>query len=443
MKRTAISGIRVFLTLIISLLSFTSLSRGYSVLSHEAIVDAVWRTQIRKILLQRYPTATDAQLREAHAYAYGGCIIQDMGYYPFGDRFFSNLTHYVRSGDFIELMLQDSQNMYEYAFALGAMAHLAADNVGHPSAVNLSVPMIYPKLRRKYGDVVTFNDDPKAHILVEFSFDVVQIAGGGYLPATYHNFIGFKVAKPLLERAFQETYGLNFKDLFESEDLAIGTYRRGASEVIPELTVLAWRKKKKQIRKVIPTVTRRTFVYRISRRQYEAEWGNEYFRPRLLHRVWGRVKPRPTLLARFLVFLFQLLPKVGRLQTLSFQIPTPESERLFVKSFDTTVERYQAELIALDNGQLRLANDDFDTGKPTRAGEYKLADETYAELLDRLAQNRFRGVTPELRKNILTFYGDLSAPNAAKQDPGRWQKMLRELGELKAAQSPTTTPTRN
>ena len=330
MKQTVISRIRVFPALLISLLSFTSLARGYSVLSHEAIIDAVWRTQIRKILLERYPTATDAQLREAHAYAYGGCIIQDMGYYPFGNRFFSNLTHYVRSGEFIEVMLQESQNMYEYAFALGAMAHFAADNVGHPTAVNLSVPMIYPKLRKKYGDVVTFGDDPKAHILVEFSFDVAQIAGGGYLPATYHNYIGFKVAKPLLERSFQRTYGLNFKDLFESEDLAIGTYRRGASEVIPELTVLAWRKKKKQIRKLTPAVTRRTFVYRISRRQYEAEWGNEYIRPRFLRRVWGRVKPRPTLLVKFLVFVFQLLPKVGRLQTLSFRIPTPEAERLFV-----------------------------------------------------------------------------------------------------------------
>ncbi len=274
MKRIVIPGIRVLPALLISLLSSTSLSRGYSVLSHEAIIDAVWRTQIRKILLERYPTASDAQLREAHAYAYGGCIIQDMGYYPFGDRFFSNLTHYARSGEFIEVMLQESQNMYEYAFALGAMAHFAADNVGHPTAVNLSVPMIYPKLRKKYGDVVTFGDDPKAHMLVEFSFDVVQIAGGGYLPATYHNFIGFKVAKPLLERSFQKTYGLNFKDLFSSEDLAIGTYRRGASEVIPELTVLAWRKKKKQIRKLTPTVTRRAFVYRISRQQYEAEWGN-------------------------------------------------------------------------------------------------------------------------------------------------------------------------
>ena len=165
--------------------------------------------------------------------------------------------------------------------------------------------------------------------------------------------------------------------------------------MIPELTVLAWRKKKKQIRKLTPAVTRRTFVYRISRRQYEAEWGNEYIRPRFLRRVWGRVKPRPTLLVKFLVFVFQLLPKVGRLQTLSFRIPTPEAERLFVKSFDTTVERYRAELIALDSGQLRLANEDFDTGKPTRAGEYKLADETYAELLDRLAQNRFRAPTTD------------------------------------------------
>ncbi len=441
MKRTAISGMQILPALLISLLGFPPSSQGYSVLSHEAIIDAVWRTEIRKILLERYPTAIDAQLREAHAYAYGGCIIQDMGYYPFGDRFFSDLTHYVRSGDFIQAMLQQSQNMYEYAFALGALAHFAADNVGHPMAVNRSVPLIYPKLRLEYGDVVTFGDDPKAHVLVEFSFDVVQIAGSGYQPATYHNFIGFKVAKPLLERAFQTTYGLNFKDLFESEDLAIGTYRRAASEVIPEMTVLAWRKKKKEIRSLTPTATRRAFVFKLSRRQYEAEWGEEYIRPRFLHRVWGRVKPQPTVLARILVFLFQLLPKVGRLQTLSFRIPTPETERLFVKSFDTTVERYREELKTLDRGQLRLANEDFDTGKPTRAGEYKLADETYAELVDRLARNRFRAASPELRANILSFYVDPSAPNAAKDDKGRWEKVLRELDELKvSAGSPAATP---
>ncbi|MGH9354880.1 MAG: zinc dependent phospholipase C family protein, partial [Terriglobia bacterium] len=143
---------------------------GYSVLSHEALIDAAWDPVIVPILAARFPHATKAQLQEARAYAYGGCVIQDMGYYPFGNRFFSNLTHYVRTGGFVEALLNDSRSPDEYAFALGALSHYVADNTGHPLAVNLSVPDMYPKLRRKYGKRVTYEDDPRAHIMVEFSF---------------------------------------------------------------------------------------------------------------------------------------------------------------------------------------------------------------------------------------------------------------------------------
>src|SRR5205823_11072429 len=143
---------------------------------------------------------------EAHAYAYGGCVIQDMGYYPLGSHLFSDLTHYVRSGDFVMAMLRDAQNANEYAFAVGAMAHYAADNTGHPLAVNRAVPLLYPKLKAKFGNRVTFMQSPKHHVLVEFSFDVVQVAAGAYAPESYHAHIGFKVAKPLLEQAFHETY---------------------------------------------------------------------------------------------------------------------------------------------------------------------------------------------------------------------------------------------
>jgi hypothetical protein len=96
---------------------------GYSVLTHEAIVDLLWADHIKKLLLKRFPDATDDQLREAHAYAYGGSVIQDMGYYPFGNKEFSNLVHYVRSGDFVIALLHDAGDINEYAFALGALSH--------------------------------------------------------------------------------------------------------------------------------------------------------------------------------------------------------------------------------------------------------------------------------------------------------------------------------
>jgi hypothetical protein len=431
MKRSLLTA-PVVLFLPALILTSASVSQGYSVLSHEAIVDAAWEDGIRAILLKRYPIASSAQLREAHAYAYGGCIIQDMGYYPFGNRFFSNLTHYVRSGDFIMALFQESQNMYDYAFALGALAHYAADNVGHPLAVNRSVPIIYPKLHMRYGDVATFEDDPKAHILVEFSFDVVQLAGAGYMPETYSNFVGFRASKPLLDRAFQRTYGLDLRDLFASEDLAIGTYRRGASEIIPQMTRIAWKKKKKEIQKLRPDVNRKEFVYKLSRRDYDLKWGTEYQNPNLFHRNWGEKDAKPGPLARILVFLFRIFPKVGPLQTLSFKLPTPETERMFVQSFKSTLKQYEDELAKLQNGHTDFVNADCDTGKPTHAGDYRLADETYANLLDRLAKTNFAKVSPELRENILAYYGNPSAPIATKQDKERWDRVLRELDRLRS-----------
>jgi len=234
---------------------------AYSVLSHEAIIDASWPRAIRPLLLRRFPAATEDQLRQAHAYAYGGAIIQDMGYYPFGSKFFSDLAHYVRSGDFIAAMIRESQDINEYAFALGSLAHYAADNEGHPIAINRTVPMMYPKLRAKFGDSVTYEDNPADHLKMEFAFDVVQVARGKYAPQEYHDFIGFQVAKPLIERAFQETYCLDMNKIFSDVDRALGTYRYTVSTLIPEMTKTAWASKRDQIRKLRAGLRRRDFVY--------------------------------------------------------------------------------------------------------------------------------------------------------------------------------------
>src|SRR6478735_6655347 len=173
---------------------------GYSVLTHEAIIDAAWKDNISPLLLKRFPDSTPQELLQAHAYVYGGAIIQDMGYYPFGSKFFSDLTHYVRSGDFVLALIEESTSLNEYAFALGALAHYAADRSGHPLATNPSVALMYPKLAKKYGPVITYEDNPAMHARVEFAFDVDQVAEGHYAPSAYHDFIGFEVSKPVLER---------------------------------------------------------------------------------------------------------------------------------------------------------------------------------------------------------------------------------------------------
>ena len=216
---------------------------SYSVLTHEAIIDSTWDSAIRPLLLKRFPAATPEELTQAHAYAYGGCIIQDLGYYPFGSKFFSDLTHYVRSGDFVLNLIRESQDINEYAFALGALSHYAADNNGHPLAVNIAVPLLYPKLGVKFGKLVTYADDPFTHAKTEFAFDVFQAARGHYASAAYKSFIGFEVAKPVLQRAFEDTYGLSLEKAFLDVDLAIGSYRRAVGSILPAMTRVAWQLK--------------------------------------------------------------------------------------------------------------------------------------------------------------------------------------------------------
>jgi hypothetical protein len=413
------SRIGACLLVLVLLLPGAPASRAYSVLTHEAIVDASWDDAIRPTLLKRFPDATPAELKEAHAYAYGGCAIQDVGYYPFGSKFFSDLVHYVRTGDFIEALLRDSSTLDEYAFALGALAHDAADNDGHRLAVNRAVPILYPKLGRKYGAEVTYDEDPAAHLKTEFSFDVLQVAKGHYAPDAYHDYIGFEVSETLLERAFQETYSLDLKSLFTDYDLTIGTYRRSVSEVIPEMTKVAWQLKKDDIQKDIPGVTREKFLYHLSRADYDRQFSTKY--------------KKPSLGVRLLVFLTRLIPKIGPFRTLTLRVPTPETDRLFMASFNATLHDYEESLRQeRDSGKVDLVNDNFDTGTVTGLGAYPLADKTYAELLNRLANNHFKDVSRELRADLLDYYSTSNQPPSAKKDRKRWEKTTRQLQGLKA-----------
>lgn len=346
-------------------------------------------------------------------------MIQDLGYYPFGSQFFSNLMHYVRTGDFIDALIGDAQDIDEYAFALGALGHYAADNDGHPMATNRAVPLMYPTLKKRFGNRVTYAQSPKSHVMVEFSFDVVQVAATAYAPEAYHSFIGFRVARPLLERAFSETYGLQMKDVFFNEDLAIGTYRHAIGTTIPEMTKVAWSKKRTEIRKVIPGAQKKTFVFNLRRQQYEKEFGADYEKPHGF--------------ARFLAFVYRLIPKIGPFRAFSFSVPTPDAGRLFLDSFASARERYRQSLAALSAAHLDLVNTDFDTGRPTRRGEYSLADDTYDELLGKLADNAFVNVSANLRSNLVAYYEDLeSLPAGTDVERKRSARIRQQLTRLDA-----------
>jgi hypothetical protein len=354
-------------------------ARAYSVLAHEANVDVMWDSAIVPVLKQRFPRATADELMDARAYAYGGCVIQDLGYYPFGSHFFSDLVHYIRSGQFVWRLISDAKDVNELAFGLGALAHYAADSNGHPLATNRVVPMVYPKLRDKYGDWVTYAQSPKSHVLVEFSFDVVQAASGVYASEAYHKFIGFKVAMPVLEQAFRETYGLEMRDLFNDVDLSIGTYRHAVSVIIPEMTKVAWRDKQKEILKASPQMQEARFVFHLTRREYEKEYGVDYDKPKWWARLFG--------------VIFKLVPKIGPFRPMSFKVPSPEAEQLFLQSFEATQQRYRALLAEARTKDLTLPNVDLDTGYPSAPGEYSLADKTCAKLMKELDKRGVRNAS--------------------------------------------------
>ena len=343
-------------------------AHAYSVLAHQAIIDAAWDDAIAPLLRQRYPGLGPDALAAARAFAYGGSVIQDLGYYPFGSKRFTNLVHYVRSGDFVEALLREAQSPDELAFALGGLAHYACDNFGHPLATNRVVPMMYPKVRAEVGERALYADSPARHIMVEFAFDVLQVAAGGYAAQAYRDRIGFEVAKPVLERAFRATYGIELKELFGDEDLAIGTYRHAIGTVIPEMTRLAWEDKQDEIRARTPDAVRENFVFAFGRGEYDSRYGNEY--------------KKPGVLTRILFYFIKIIPKIGPLRPLAFEPLTPEAERLFVQSFETARERFRGWVLVLRKGPVSLDNRDLDTGQLPDEHANPLVAEANAEFAE-------------------------------------------------------------
>jgi uncharacterized protein (DUF433 family) len=422
LRRIAVRGCslsRIFVILILVVTLGGGPSFAYSVLSHEEIVDLVWTDEIRPLLLKRYPGLTEDQIKEAHAYAYGGAVIQDLGYYPFGSKEFSDLVHYVRSGDFVYELLRESADANEYAFALGTLAHYAADISGHSLAVNRAVAIEYPKLRAKFGKSVTYADDKTAHLKTEFGFDMIQVSKNRYASQQYHDFIGFKVSKPLLERVYPVVYGLDLKDALAHEDLAIGSYRWSVSRLIPEVTQVALQTHEKDMMREWPDFEKKKFLYRLSRSDYEKEWGKDYRKPGIGTRI--------------LSTLLRIVPRIGPFKGLGFNNPTPQTEDLYFKSMNSTVDQYRILLHAAATDSFSLPNFDLDSGQPTKAAEYTLTDDAYAKLLGQLSKHNFDRTTPQLRDNILNFYSDLSASFDTKKNRTEWKNVLTELDQLKTS----------
>ena len=402
--------------LIISLLVLHCLpAKAYSVLAHEALIDAVWDHYFVPALKSRYPGVNDSVLKVAHAYAYGGAVASDMGYYPFGSKLFTNLVHYVRSADYVTALINEAQSPTEYAFALGSLCHYFADVYGHSLGVNLAVPVQYPKDESKFGKKVTYEDDETAHKRIEFAFDVSQTAKGNFASSTYHDFIGFKVADSLMDRAFYKTYELHLTDIFGNFSRAVNTFRWTVKNFFPLLTKAAWSSKRAAIQKGDPTMTAKKFRYKMNRANYNKEF--------------GRDRDKPGIGAFLLGALIKILPKIGPLAPLKFKPPSPEVEKLYIRSFDSVQLHYSNALRVLMTHTPSLVNKNLDTGADTRPGEYWLADQTYSDLLLKLTGSKSHWENVALKQNIVHFFSNGVA--IEKDDDQMRSEILTALDTLK------------
>ena len=394
---------------------------AYSVLTHEAIIDLSWNDSIRPLLLSRYPGTTEDQLTIAHAYAYGGCAIQDAGYYPFGNQFFSDLTHYVRSGDFVLSLLRHAQNVDEYAFAIGALSHYVGDSVGHAEAINPATAIEYPKLARKYGPIVTYQDDRHAYVATEFSFDVDQISHRRFAPDDYLHFIGLKVPRQLLERAFFETYGLSL------------------TSVLGKTTPEAIRSYRGSIRSFIPAFAKSEVV--IHRHDFPQDDENQAFEEieeRLAHAAyrprWSGAYRAPGFGEHALAIVIRILPPIGPISYLKIRGPNSTTEQMYVRSLNHTLDIYDSRLDhlrLLAEIPLQLPNRDLDTGDWTKPGAYALTDETYAALLHAITSKPEQLVPSGLQRDILNYYSNPGSPITTKKDGTEWARVQRELLQLR------------
>jgi hypothetical protein len=396
-------------------------SFAFSFLTHETIIDITWESGIKPVLLARFPNTTPAQLRVAHSYAYGGSVIQDAGYYPFGHPPFSDLAHYVRTGAFITNLIHEAHDVNELAFALGALSHYVGDTIGHKDVVNPSVATEFPDLARQYGPVVTYEESPHAHVRTEWAFDIDQLSHARFAPAAYLRHVGFRVPRRLLERAFYVTYGLRLPSIIGDESHAIDTYDWSVRQFLPRISYAEVLLHRKDFPADEDLPGFELFEQRL--KDASARNGWEKFR-----------KHKPSIETRVVAFFLFIAPKVGILSDLAIRGPDKDSEEKYVEGVNLATDRYRqllGELAQKGQDGFEVPDLDLDTGDASRPGTYRLMDETYASLLRHVTQQT--AMPPlGLRQNILAFYSDPNAPIATKKHPRQWVKVQQELEVLRS-----------
>lgn len=410
--------VAVLLIATMLLLSIPSTGEAFSVLAHQGIVDQAWDGTLVPAVRKRFPGATQQDLQDAHGYARGGSHLPDLGYFPLGSHLFTDLLHYVRTGDFYERAVKEAKTPQEYAFALGMLAHYEADTVGHPEGTNLAVPIIYPKLAEQYGDSAAYADSPSAHLETEFRFDILQIAHRHEVPMLFDHSVEFKVPRDLLERVFQETYGLKLDDLFENYDIAVNTYRWGFRTLIDEATGIAWELYREDIESLEPGLKRGDFISDMSRTDFVKQFGSAFLEPGYF--------------ARFVGFLGNLVPNIGPFKNLPYK-PLPDRvKQIYFHAYRDASSQYLKQLSLVQGGSVLLPNLILDTGEPDRAGRYMPSDKAYAELLDRHAQSHYAQMPKELAADMLAHFRDRDAAMSFEDNKTERAKILAEVNALQS-----------
>jgi hypothetical protein len=403
-----------------ALVLLAPLAFAFSFLTHETIIDATWVSAIKPVLLAKYPNTTTQELETAHAFAYGGCVIQDAGYYPLGHPPFSDLAHYVRTGDFITNLIRQAHNVNELAFALGALSHYVGDTIGHMDAVNPAVAIEFPNLEQKYGPVVTYEEGSHQHVRTEWAFDIDQLSHARFAPAVYLRNVGFQVPRQLLERAFYVTYGLQLSRVIGNEGHAVASYTWAARQFLPRISYAEVLLHRKSFPPDEDLPGFHTFAERLKKASADNGW--EQYRK---HTVSFRT--------RMVAFVIFILPKVGILSDLSIRGPTRDSEEKYVEAVNAAIDRYQqllGELGQKEKDGFSVPDLDLDTGYPSRPGTYRLMDETYATLLKEVT-DKTAAPPLGLRQNILAYYSNPDAPISTKKHSKKWAQVQQELEVLK------------
>jgi hypothetical protein len=445
-------------------------SSPYSLLTHEQIIDLTWDDAIVPLLLSRYPNATPAQLEQARAYAYGGCVIQDIGYYPFGKVQFSNLTHYVRSGDFVVNLFRNARDLNELAFAVGALSHYIGDSIGHPLATNLAVPLEFPKLHQKYGNRVNYAEGKSQHVRTEFAFDIEEDVHQRTAPIRYLRHIGLQLSTRQLSLAYYQTYGIsaNFSGL-RGGRVNDTAYRFAVRSFIPSIAdalVLLHRKHE-------PPDLDTPEAQALSGEIAAMAAAND----------WVRYRTKPGFRLWLLAGIIKIMPKIGPLKLAAVKGPTPQAEADYVHSLALATAAMrrmlwrftppdkrrsppmlpgpagQAEQPSNELAQSRranavsetrmdprhpLPNRDLDTGNEVEPGGYPLTDETYVSLLHALASQPNLTIPPGIKQDIQTYFAHADAPITIKKHPQRWaqvQKDLVTLSSMPTSPVPEAVPT--